>query len=522
MEDRCHWFENASGSYHIERHALPPAINVKTQERLATTGNGETNMIMQRQVWPLLASCIALSASLANDQQAAESGWFKDQKGCRYIDSKAKPDQAQAEWSGNCVDGLMDGTGELTIAFWDFRFKGEMARGFLVRGVAQYGDQSFEGTFAPDNRPGEGAYTSADGTIVRGVFWPKEGLLELEQILRNGTRYVGQMDPSTGAREGKGTLYYPNGTLYEGEFAKNEPNGQGVMKYANGTVYEGSFRAGERHGKGRQSFSGGSEYEGDFINGQYQGRGQLRYANGTTYTGQFVAGRRHGVGTLAYADGSTYVGEFLDDERHGIGRYMSADTIKEGEWKSDKLNGKCKIEVTGKMKYDGQCLDSKRSGIGHYENLETGEIYDGSFRADLLDGAGRYSKGRYVYEGTFRDGLKEGSGKEVNDDGSVYEGEFSRGRWHGHGVLHGKATNGSEVHYDGMFANDAMEGQGLLTVGSLRAEGEFKANTLHRGRVVTESGRTFEIDLDKDTILDVLPDGSTRPATDKELPDLSL
>ena len=73
-----------------------------------------------------------------------------------------------------------------------------------------------------------------------------------------------------------------------------------------------------------------------------------------------------------------------------------------------------------------------------------------------------------------------------------------------------------------MFVNGAMEGQGLLTVGSMRLEGEFKANALHRGRVITDSGRTFEIDLDEGTVLDLLPDGSTRPATEAELPDLRI
>jgi hypothetical protein len=73
-----------------------------------------------------------------------------------------------------------------------------------------------------------------------------------------------------------------------------------------------------------------------------------------------------------------------------------------------------------------------------------------------------------------------------------------------------------------MFANGELEGTGTLTIGSTRLEGEFKQNSLYRGRISLDSGRTFEIDIEKGTTLEVLPDGSYRPASDVELPEYRL
>ena len=43
--------------------------------------------------------------------------------------------------------------------------------------------------------------------------------------------------------------YFPNGDHYEGN-GKYSANGQGTMFYANGSRYEGEWRDGEKHGQG--------------------------------------------------------------------------------------------------------------------------------------------------------------------------------------------------------------------------------------------------------------------------------
>lgn len=43
-------------------------------------------------------------------------------------------------------------------------------------------------------------------------------------------------------REGKGTLYYPDGSRLVGGFAEDEANGEGILHFKNGDRYEGHFK----------------------------------------------------------------------------------------------------------------------------------------------------------------------------------------------------------------------------------------------------------------------------------------
>jgi hypothetical protein len=64
--------------------------------------------------------------------------------------------------------------------------------------------------------------------------------------------------------EGQGTVTYPNGNKYIGEFKNSEINGQGTLHYADG-----------------------SKYIGEFKNSEFNGQGTLYYANGDYCTGKF-------------------------------------------------------------------------------------------------------------------------------------------------------------------------------------------------------------------------------------------
>ena len=66
---------------------------------------------------------------------------------------------------------------------------------------------------------------------------------------------------------------------------------------------------------------------------------------------------------------------------------------------------------------------------------------------------------RGVFEGGFVDGLPQGAGKAVYEDNSVYEGEWSRGEYHGAGKL---VT--STFHYTGSFKDSLFDGQGKLVL----------------------------------------------------------
>jgi hypothetical protein len=60
--------------------------------------------------------------------------------------------------------------------------------------------------------------------------------------------------------EGKGTIVYPGGELFEGLFRNGRSNGPGVMQYSDGSILSINF-----------------------VNGKKEGEGQYRKANGVKY-----------------------------------------------------------------------------------------------------------------------------------------------------------------------------------------------------------------------------------------------
>lgn len=53
-----------------------------------------------------------------------------------------------------------------------------------------------------------------------------------------------------GRRSGRGIFVYPDGSVYEGFWRKNQRHGKGRYNYANGDTYCGSWYYGQRHGIG--------------------------------------------------------------------------------------------------------------------------------------------------------------------------------------------------------------------------------------------------------------------------------
>jgi hypothetical protein len=55
----------------------------------------------------------------------------------------------------------------------------------------------------------------------------------------------------------------------------------------------------------------------------------------------------------------------------------------------------------------------------------------------------------------------------------------------------------------------------------VQLKGVFKNNEFNRGTIVAESGRTFEVDLDEDKVLEVLEGGVKKPL-DELPPDITI
>ena len=54
-----------------------------------------------------------------------------------------------------------------------------------------------------------------------------------------------------GKFDGSGTLKYPNGEIYEGEWSENKMHGKGVYTYKDGRIYQGDFVNDKPHGYGK-------------------------------------------------------------------------------------------------------------------------------------------------------------------------------------------------------------------------------------------------------------------------------
>jgi hypothetical protein len=265
---------------------------------------------------------------------------------------------------------------------------------------------------------------------------------------------------------GKGTLIYPNGERYEGNWVYGKRHGFGTYFYLDSGAF-GFFRTkwrGERVGCDARARAAASwaqrcvyaatqgarrralrllrhprtrlqerppsphpflptslivcagRYEGEWVDDRIQGRGKSIYANGNVYEGEWVDGRINGFGTLTYQDGDKYIGEWVDGKMNGQGTYVYADGDKyEGQWKDDKRHGKGTVTYRGQdgtvvEKYEGDWFEGKMHGMGRYGYADGG-VYEGQWVDGKMCGKGTYIfPNGNKYEGEWVDDVKEGYG----------------------------------------------------------------------------------------------------------------
>ena len=184
-----------------------------------------------------------------------------------------------------------------------------------------------------------------DGNPISGTIYYANGLsaeIDLEAgkvTYSDGTVFLGKLDADY-RRSGQGSITWPNGDSYEGDFVSDKLSGNCVYTFQSGDVYEGEFVEGKKHGKGKYTAFDGSYYEGDFENDLRHGKGKLVTSDGGVYEGDFEKGVKSGYGTYAYPNGDSYEGEFSGDLRHGNGKYVwSNGETYTGEFAAGNMNG---------------------------------------------------------------------------------------------------------------------------------------------------------------------------------------
>ena len=139
----------------------------------------------------------------------------------------------------------------------------------------------------------------------------------------DGKKWVGGVKDEN-IRHGKGTMTWPDGGRFEGEYSDDKRTGYGIDYFPNGTKYEGEFENDSRNGSGT-----------------------MTWPSGTIYVGNWKDGYKSGQGTQTWANGDKYEGEWKEGDFHGEGIYTSADgTVEKGPW----INGNTKKFVDARNK----------------------------------------------------------------------------------------------------------------------------------------------------------------------------
>lgn len=166
---------------------------------------------------------------------------------------------AQKCLEGNCYDGI--GKAQYAKGSYEGAFKDGQPQGF---GVQIDATGTYKGYFK-DGRPhGNGILTYKDGAVVTGVFENGKLVNTLEDS--SSKRTDGSKCLEGDCTTGFGTLDFPKGDKYQGNFEKGAMHGQGNLFFSNGIILSGKFEnnklvSGEMFGENKSFY-----YKGTFQN----------------------------------------------------------------------------------------------------------------------------------------------------------------------------------------------------------------------------------------------------------------
>ena len=152
-----------------------------------------------------------------------------------------------------------------------------------------------------------------DGTFSKKLPDNDHIVDEVKIKYPNGNSFEGRVKTSNPDCYEEGTYHWFDGTIYKGPFCRslyNEgklipPHGKDFKDIVDGwtTVDKGLFSS-LNNGKGVIYYSNGSRYLGEFRDGEANGQGIIHFPNGDYYEGEIDSGLITGIGHFHYADGS--------------------------------------------------------------------------------------------------------------------------------------------------------------------------------------------------------------------------
>lgn len=138
-------------------------------------------------------------------------------------------------------------------------------------GTIRYEDYSYTGTFKNGVEDGRGVITYKNGQTERVQYEAGTKLTALPRVDSAGYKPLeGQDDECVlgNCRTGYGTVQFPSGNKYTGNFVNRKRQGRGVFYFVNGDKFEGSFDNDLRQ-NGTYAFNTGYSFTGTFVNDDF-------------------------------------------------------------------------------------------------------------------------------------------------------------------------------------------------------------------------------------------------------------
>ena len=150
----------------------------------------------------IILLAISLIFMLTANGQTLQDKWVEvNEKGCKVLDPYYS-EGVRLQWDGACINGKANGYGKL-IKYKDGEY-----------------ESTYEGEYKAGIREGKGKFTHTLGSVLECNFINGQAIGYGKYTLNDRNRYEG--DILNYREHGNGTLYYANGTIYEGYFVSDE------------------------------------------------------------------------------------------------------------------------------------------------------------------------------------------------------------------------------------------------------------------------------------------------------------
>ena len=162
---------------------------------------------------------------------------------------------------------------------------------------------------------------------------------------------------------------------------------------------------------------------------------------------------------------------------HGTVTWGFDDRVFSGHFSFGKVDG-YGVLTFGKKFYQGNHSDGRRHGFGmtNIMEMEDEESYEGFWTEDIPQGPGtkKFIDGDR-FDGIFDEGFEHGEGKWTYE--TTLGKHFTTGTWD-HGVFTDVVLEEGQ-EYDGEIRYGVPHGEGVMTIGDDRFEGEWRAGKMH-------------------------------------------